>query len=137
LGIALVCLIVWALSPRGFFFGQEAGAEWDYHPAKLAHAIPAATLTKSGTHETSPKPEGTPLPEISRPAVPNIPVTQPAKRSAAVRMPLVRPIPSGATAGVAPRTKRHHRHLLGLGKLWHWVRHDHKHSDSKDASSAE
>jgi hypothetical protein len=52
-------------------------------------------------------------------------------------MPLARPIPSGATAGVAPRAKRHHRHLLGLGKLWHWVRHDHSKDHSKAASSAD
>ena len=74
---------------------------------------------------------------ITRPAVPNIPVAPPAKRSAAVRMPLARPIPSGATAGVAPRAKRHRRHLLGLGKLWHWVRHDHSKDQSKAASSTD
>jgi hypothetical protein len=135
LGIALICLIVWALSPRGFF-RQELGAEWDYHPPKLAPANPAPTSTRSDAHADLPKSGGTPLPETSRPAVPNIPVTPPAKRSAAVRIPLARPIPSGATAGVAPRAKRHRRHLLGLGKLWHWVRHDHS-KDGKAASSAD
>jgi hypothetical protein len=130
LGIALVCLLVWALSPRGFF-GREAGAEWDYHPPKLAPAEPSATSSGKDGHGDLPKPGDAPQPETSRPAAPNIPMAPPVKPSAAVRMPLARPIPSGATAGVAPRTKRHHRHLLGLGKLWHWVRHDNR----KDTSS--
>jgi hypothetical protein len=137
LAIALICLVVWALSPRGFFFRQELGAEWDYQPPKPAPTNPAATSARSDAHADLPKPGNTPLPETSRPAVSNIPVAPPAKRSAAVRMPLTRPIPSGATAGVAPRAKRHHRHLLGLGKLWHWVRHDHSKDSSRAASSAD
>jgi hypothetical protein len=41
-------------------------------------------------------------------------------------------MPTGATAGVPRSTKRHHRHLLGLGKLWNWVRHPHKQSHTAD-----
>jgi hypothetical protein len=137
LGAALICLIVWALSPRGFLFGPEEGAEWDYRPPAPTRTNQPASSTRSDAHSDLPKPGGASLPETSHPAVPNIPVTQPAKRSAAVRMPLARPIPSGGTAGVAPRTKRHHRHLLGLGRLWHWVRHDHNRAHHKDTSSAE
>jgi hypothetical protein len=35
-------------------------------------------------------------------------------------MPLAKPVPTDARAGAAPM-RRHHRHLLGLGKLWHWI----------------
>ena len=129
--IALVCLIAWALAPRGFFFGRESGAEWDYHPptpAPVNHAAPAAV----DANLEPPKPADlASLPETSRPAAPNISEVPPVKRRTHVRLPLPHPIPSGATAGVAPPAKRHRRHLLGLGKLWHWVRHDHGQHDTK------
>jgi hypothetical protein len=124
--IALIWMIAWALSPRGFFFGQERGAEWDYQSPKPAPANHAVPTTTNDVHVDLPKPGGTaPLPETSRPAVPDISGAPVPKRRAAVRMPLPHPIPSGATAGVARTAKRHHRRLLGLGKLWHWVRHGH------------
>jgi hypothetical protein len=131
LAIVLVCLIAWALAPRGFFFGRESGAEWDYHPptpAPVNHAAPAA----NDANLEAPKPAGTTsLPETSGPATPNISEVPPVKRRTHARLPLPHPIPSGAIAGVAPSAKRHHRHLLGLGKLWHWVRHGHSQHDTK------
>jgi hypothetical protein len=129
--IVLVCLIAWALAPRGFFFGRESGAEWDYHPPTpplVSHAAPAT----GDANLEPPKPADlASLPETSGPATPNISEAPPVKRRTHVRLPLPHPIPSGATAGVAPPAKRHHRHLLGLGKLWHWVRHGHGQHDTK------
>ncbi|HEY3991051.1 MAG TPA: hypothetical protein VGM02_17260 [Acidobacteriaceae bacterium] len=123
--IAFLCLIVWALSPRGFFFGHEAPAEWDDHQPKAAASTnPAAPAAANGAVASPVQPTGS-LPDTSNAATPDISGSQPAKPSAAVRVPLARPIPGGATAGQASRRKRHHRHLLGLNKLWHWVRHPH------------
>jgi hypothetical protein len=121
--IAFVCLILWALAPRGFLFGQEPPAEWDFQqptPALASHATPAAP---SNIDADPPEPGTTKLPDTTDAATPNIPEAPPAKHHGAMRMPLVHPIPSDATAGVP--AKRRHRHLLGLGKLWHWVRHPH------------
>jgi hypothetical protein len=122
--IAFVCLILWALAPRGFLFGHEPPAEWDLQqptPALASHAAPSAP---SNTAADPPQPGNTGgLPETTDAATPNIPEAPLAKHHGAVRMPLVHPIPSHATAGVP--AKRHHRRLLGLGKLWHWVRHPH------------
>jgi hypothetical protein len=124
--IVLIWLIAWALSPRGFFFGQERRAEWDYHSPQRSPANHAVPTTTSDVHVDLPKPGGTAsLPETNRPPVPDISGAPVAKRRTAVRMPLPHPIPSGATAGVPRAAKRHHRRLLGLGKLWHWVRHGH------------
>jgi hypothetical protein len=121
--IAFICLILWALAPRGFLFGHEPPAEWDYQqptPALASHTAPTDRINPA-----APSQPGTPggLPETTKAASPNIPATPLAKHHGAIRMPLVHPIPSHATAGVPQRAKRHHRHLLGLGKLWHWVRH--------------
>jgi hypothetical protein len=124
--IAFICLILWALAPRGFLFGQETPAEWDFQqptPALASHAAPAAP---SGPAAELPQPGNTSgLPDTTGAATPNIPAAPLAKHHGTVRTPLVHPIPSNATAGVPTRAKRHHRHLLGLGKLWHWVRHPH------------
>jgi hypothetical protein len=122
--IAFICLIVWALAPRGFLFGQEPPAEWDYQqpkPALASHIVPAAPDDAGA--DPSPPGIASSLPNTSASTTPNIPTTALTKHPAAVRTPLVHPIPSEATAGVPQRSKRHHRHLLGLGKLWHWVRH--------------
>jgi len=122
--IGFICLILWALAPRGFLVGQEAPAEWDFQqpkPALASHAAPAAP--SAAVEPPHPNNAGS-LPDTTAAATPAIPAAPLAKHHGAVRMPLVHPIPEGATAGV-PQPKRHHRHLLGLGKLWHWVRHPH------------
>jgi hypothetical protein len=134
LAASFVCLILWALAPRGFLFGHEAPSEWEYHPpenaASASHVAPATTtapdvrLPQPGDASSLPDPAGT--------QTPNIPAAPLRKRSAAIRTPLLRPIPSGAAAGVPRFTKRHHRHLLGLGKLWHWVRHPHRQNHPAD-----
>jgi hypothetical protein len=124
--IAFICLILWALAPRGFLFGQEPPAEWDYQQPRPALASHTAPTAPSDPDVELPQPGNTGgLPETTDVATPNIPEAPPAKHHGAVRIPLVHPIPSDATAGVPQRAKRHHRHLLGLGKLWHWVRHPH------------
>jgi hypothetical protein len=133
LAVAFVCLILWALAPRGSFFGHDAPSEWEYQPSQKQLAargvIPAASPTPS---VTLPRPgDSRSLPDATAAEVPGIRAAPLSRRRAAVRMPLLRPSPSGATAGVPHPAKRHHRHLLGLGKLWHWVRHGHgKHPSS-------
>jgi hypothetical protein len=127
LAIAIACL-VGTLSTSGFFLGHEPGAAWDFHatqPAPMKHVAaaskPEVDLPQPGTYGA--------LPETTRPLTEDLPVTPPVKRHGRVRLPLAKPIPSGATAGASSPAKRHHRHLLGLGKLWHWVRHSR--SDAK------
>jgi hypothetical protein len=131
--IAFVCLILWALAPRGFLFGHEPPAEWDFQqptPALASHAAPA---TPSNTAPDLPlRGNSGELLDTTDAATPNIPEAPLAKHHGAVRMPLVHPIPSDATAGVP--AKRHHRHLLGLGKLWHWVRHPHHNTRNDQAA---
>jgi hypothetical protein len=134
LAASFVCLILWALAPRGFLFGHEAPSEWEYHPpeksASTSHGAPATTaapyvsLPQSVDASSLPAPAGT--------QTSNIQATPLRKRSAAIRTPLLRPIPSGAAAGVPSHATRHHRHLLGLGKLWHWVRHPHRQNHPAD-----
>jgi hypothetical protein len=128
LAASFVCLILWALAPRGFLFGHEAPSEWEYHPSEnAASVIHTAPATATGPDVSLPQPGDTrSLPDPADTQTPNIPQAPLRKRSAAIRTPLLRPIPSGATAGVSRSTKRHHRHLLGLGKLWHWMRHPHR-----------
>ena len=117
LAILLLCLILWALSPRGFFSAHEDPGEWEYHPPQPAP--PANALVDADA--TTPEPEaGAPLPDAGEPGTPDLRGRALAKPSGAVRMPLAKPIPDGARAGAAP-PRRHHRHLLGLGKLWHWI----------------
>jgi hypothetical protein len=134
LAASFVCLILLALAPRGFLFGHEAPSEWEYHPSEnAASVIHTAPATATGPDVSVPQPGDTrSLPDPADTQTPNIPTTPPRKRSAAIRTPLLRPIPSGATAGVSRSTKRHHRHLLGLGKLWHWVRHPHSQNHPAD-----
>jgi hypothetical protein len=132
--IALVCLIIWALSPRGWLFGHEPAAQWEYHQPEPAHAASHAAPAATGhTAVDLPQP-GNPnsLPDPTRAATPNIPGTPLRKHRSPIRTPLLRPIPSGETAGVPRPAKRHRRHLLGLGKLWHWVRHGHSKNDKSN-----
>jgi hypothetical protein len=123
IAVALLCLILWALSPRGFF-ARETPAEWEYQPpppaAKPHAAIPVAEDIDSEAPELG---ATATLPDTRTADTPNLHTTPLEKPSAAVRMPLPHPIPSGARAGVAPHTRRHHRYLLGLDKLWHWIHH--------------
>jgi hypothetical protein len=126
LTVAFVCLLLWALAPRGLLFGHDAPSEWEYQPPSkqptATHVAPAAS-EPSGV--SLPQSGSASLPDTTAAKTPGIPATPISKRHVAIRMPLLRPAPSGATAGVPP-VKRHHRHLLGLGKLWHWVRHGHR-----------
>jgi hypothetical protein len=133
LAVAFVCLILWALAPRGLLFGHEAPSEWEYQPPPkqptATHVAPAASVAPD---VSLPQPGDVhSLPDTEAAETPSIPPVPHTKRHTAIRTPLLRPTPSGATAGVPPTAKRHHRHMLGLGKLWHWVRHKHsKHTPS-------
>lgn len=133
LAVAFVCLILWALAPRGLLFGHEAPSEWEYQPSpKQSTAIHVAPAANVAPDVSLPQPGDLhSLPDAEATETPSIPPVPHTKRHTAIRTPLLRPTPSGATAGVPPAAKRHHRHLLGLGKLWHWVRHKHsKHTPS-------
>jgi hypothetical protein len=122
--IAFICLILWALAPRGFLFGHEPPAEWDFQQPKPALASRAVPASPGDADAVAPLPGGaSSLPDTAGAATPNIPPAALTKHKGAVRIPLVHPIPTDATAGVPQYSKRRHRHLLGLGKLWHWVRH--------------
>jgi hypothetical protein len=127
LAAAFVCLILWALAPRGFLFGDEAPSEWEYHaPEKPISASHLAPATAAAPNVGVPRPAGaSSVPETTGTETPSIPAAPLRKRRAAIRTPLLRPMPGDAVAGVPRYMKRHHRHLLGLGKLWHWVRHPH------------
>ena len=124
--LAFICLILWALAPRGFLFGHEPPAEWDFQqpkPALASRAVPAAS---SDDNDALPQPgDPSALPSTAGAATPNIASTPLVKPRRVVRLPLAHPIPSDAIAGTPPRAKRHHHHFLGLGKLWHWMRHPH------------
>lgn len=121
IAVALLCLILWALSPRGFFFTREAPLSWEYHPPQPAAAEHVAGQLPDDTDPPDPDAAAA-LPDTRTEELPRLHTAPLEKPSAAIRMPLPHPIPSGAQAGVAPRTRRHHRHLLGLDKLWHWIR---------------
>lgn len=117
LAILALCLVLWALSPRGFYAREDPG-EWDFHPPQPA---PPATALVDDAEPARPDIEPGALPaDASEPGTSSLHTTPLEKPSAAVRMPLAKPIPSGARAGAAP-PRRHHRHLLGLGRLWHWI----------------
>ena len=123
--VVFVCVILWALAPRGSWFGHEAPSDWEYQPPKRRAASGVAPAAAVAPKPSLPQP-GNAQPEPTATETPAIPSTPLAKHGGAIRTPLARPIHGGATAGVAVPAKRHHRHLLGIGRLWHWVRHSHK-----------
>lgn len=116
--ILLLCLTLWALSPRGFFSASDQPGEWEYHPPAPAPPPPPAAFADK---EVAPDLDaGGPLPDTGDTGTPDLRTTPREKPSAALRVPLVKPVPDNARAGVAPHRRR--RHLLGLSKLWHWIR---------------
>lgn len=122
-----VCLILWALAPRGSWFGHEAPWNWEYQPPKQAAAGDVPPVAAVSSKPSLPQPANASLlPDATSTETPGIPSTPLAERSAAIRTPLVRPMPSHSTAGSLHSGRRHRRHLLGLGKLWRWVHHRHK-----------
>jgi hypothetical protein len=131
LTVAFVCFILWALAPRGSLFGHEAPSEWEYQPAAKRAVPNPLAATPTAAPSVSPLPDAGSLPDPAATETLAIPLTPLTKHAGAIRTPLVRPIPSNSTAGAPRPAKRHHRHLLGLNKLWHWVRHGHsKHTAS-------
>lgn len=120
-------LIAWAMWRRGKLFGGDSGAVWEA-PAKAAATNPPAA-GPGPTPATVPPPGAMPDPTTT--ATPNLPSTPLKKPSAGRRLPLARPVPEAQApddVAVAPRHRRHHRDFLGLGKLWHWIRRDHRKS---------
>ena len=116
--ILLLCLTLWALSPRGFFSASDQPGEWEYHPPAPAPPPPPAAFADK---EVAPDLDASgPLPDTGDTGTPDLRTTPREKPSAALRVPLVKPVPDNARAGVAPHRRR--RHLLGLSKLWHWIR---------------
>jgi hypothetical protein len=125
--LVLAGLIAWAMWRRGKVFGHENGAAWKYQPAETAdpsHPVPAKPDGNAGN--AIPPPNTVSLPDPTAAATPNLPSTRLKKPNPAVRLTLARPIPDEARTEATPRRhKRHRRDLLGLGKLWHWIRRDH------------
>lgn len=124
--LVLAGMIAWAMWRRGRIFGRENGAAWEYQPkvADAHHPVPPTPNDPAGT--TIPPPNTTSLPDPTAAGTPNL-TSQPLKKpSPAIRLPLERPVSEATTTEVAPRRhKRHRRDILGLGKLWHWIRRDH------------
>jgi hypothetical protein len=122
--LLLAGLIAWAMWRGGKWFHGENGGAWQYQPATAADANRARPAIPGSDAATVPPPGAMPDPATA--TTPNLATTPLRKPSAAIRMPLPRPVPQQREAAAAPATrKRHHRSFLGLGKLWHWIRRDH------------
>lgn len=127
--LVLAGLIAWSMWRRGKIFRGENGTAWEYQPAKAADVShPAPATANSNAGNALPPPNTNSLPDPTAANTPNL-MSKPLKKpSPAMRLPLARPIPGEVTMGeAAPRRhKRHRRDILGLGKLWHWIRRDHR-----------
>jgi hypothetical protein len=125
--LVLAGLIAWAMWWRGKVFGHENGAAWEYQRAKAADASHPLPATPDGNSANSTLPRNTDsLPDPATAHTPNLTGKPLRKGSPTVRLPLAKPVPQQeAPAPAVPRRKRHRRGILGLGKLWHWIRRDH------------
>jgi hypothetical protein len=125
--LVLAGLIAWAMWRRGKVFGHENGAAWEYQPAKAAdpsHPMPA--MPDGNSANSIPPLNTDSLPDPAAAHTPNLTGNPLRKRSPTVRLPLAKPVPQQeAPAPAVARHKRHRRGILGLGKLWHWIRRDH------------
>jgi hypothetical protein len=120
-------LIAWAMWRHGKWFGLgDVAAAFEYSPAKPVDAKHPAAVPGSNAGAGLPTPD--PLPDPDASATPNLSSTPLKKPSPARRLPLARPVPETEMAEAAPpqKRRRHHRNFLGLGKLWHWIRRDHR-----------
>jgi hypothetical protein len=127
--LVLAGLIAWAMWRRGKLFGGDGGAVWDA-PAKAAATSPTTSSNPNGTTPATVPAPGS-MPDPAAPATPNLPSTALKKPSPRVRLPLTRPVPEALPETATEpqvRHRRHHRDFLGLGKLWHWIRRDHRKS---------
>jgi hypothetical protein len=125
--LMLAGAIAWSMWRRGKIFRGENGTAWKYQSAKAADGIHPALATKSGNPPNAiPPPNTDSLPDPTAANTPNLTSKSLKKPSPAMRLPLARPIPEDrTTTEAAPRRhKRHRRDILGLGKLWHWIRRD-------------
>jgi hypothetical protein len=124
--LVLAGLIAWAMWRRGKVFGHENGWAWEYQPAKAAdfsHPLPATTDANSTNSTVRLNTDSLPDPAAAH--TPNLASDPLRKRSPGVRLPLAKPVPQQeAPAPAVTRHKRHRRGILGLGKLWHWIRRD-------------
>ncbi len=127
LTVGFVCLLLWAFWPHSPV-RPEDGGQWNYQPPAPAAAAPEAGVPAP---PDSPALELPPVEAETEPATSSSELgTRPLlKPRAASRTPLLKPRPDGLRAGAS--RSHHRRDLLGIGKLWHWVRrgHDRKPSD--------
>ncbi len=125
--LVLAGLIAWSMWRRGKIFRGENGTAWQY-PPKAADASHPAPVIKSGNAGTAiPPPNTGLLPDPTSASTSNL-TSQPLKKpTPVIRLPLARPVRDAATMteAVPRRHKRHRRDILGLGKLWHWIRRPH------------
>lgn len=125
--LVLAGVIAWSMWRRGKIFRGENGTAWEYQPAKAADAShPAPAMKSDNPANAIPPPNTDSLPDPTAANTLNLTSKSLKKPSPAMRLPLARPIPENATTTeAAPRRhKRHRRDILGLGKLWHWIRRD-------------
>lgn len=125
--LVLASLIAWEMWRRGKIFGHENGAVWGYRPAKAADVShPGAARPDRNPGNAILPPNTNSLPDPAAANTPDLTGKPLKKPSAAMRLPLARPVRDTAATADAPprRQKRHRRGILGLGKLWHWIRRD-------------
>jgi hypothetical protein len=125
--LMLAGVIAWSMWRRGKIFRGENGTAWEYQSAKAADGIRPSLAMKSGNPPNAiPPPNTDSLPDPRAADTPNLTSKSLKKLSPAMRLPLARPASEAAITEAAPRRhKRHRRNILGLGKLWHWIRRDH------------
>jgi hypothetical protein len=129
--LAFVVILLWVMWPR-LAAERESAAEWDL---RQQSARPAP--------KPAPAPSAPTEPSLVVPAVhaetehagvrEAVPLSSRNHTHAAMRTPLVKPVPEGLRAGVAP-PRRHHG-FLGIGRLWSWVRHPRSGANRRSAPS--
>jgi hypothetical protein len=117
--LAFVVILFWIMWPR-LAAERESAAEWDLRQQSAPPAPKAAPAASTPTQ-----------PSLVVPAVhaetehagvrETVPLSSRNHAHTAIRTPLVKPVPEGLRAGVAPPRRRHG--FLGIGRLWSWVRH--------------
>jgi hypothetical protein len=117
--LAFVVILFWIMWPR-LAAERESAAEWDLRQQSAPPAPKPAPAASTPTQ-----------PSLVVPAVhaetehagvrETVPLSSRNHAHTAIRTPLVKPVPEGLRAGVAPPRRRHG--FLGIGRLWSWVRH--------------
>jgi hypothetical protein len=118
--LAFVVILFWIMWPR-LAAERESAAEWDLRQQSAPPPAP----------KPAPAPSTRTPPSLVVPAVraetehagvrEAVPLSSRNHAHTVIRTPLVKPVPEGLRAGVAPPRRRHG--FLGIGRLWSWVRH--------------